>query len=467
MNIIGSKKNNAKLSILLIIVIISLVIGGCASNRKTAFEKWVEKPGVRDAVDKADDSLKIGKMYLGELDSINNLSKDQMKFDIYYLIRFLEKYVPDFMVKERNGVKGPETHLDYWFERVDDIKNSFDFFILVREISNTYRSANTGLVSPYDFKNIIQFSNHPDEGILNNARVILKNREFSNLLSKSGWSDESKSKKREDNVFTGVTEDGKTAYLKIKSFDIDGTAPDGTVLGIQDFLSHLNDFDSFIIDIRENQSYSTAPWRDEIIPRLIRTEKTVKSYVGYYDNAIAHNVFDYYLNMDKGVKSLTESSVNNRFNLDELELEKVSELPEYMLAKNFADLLKVTNFIEITDVIKPNNPVGFKGRIYLLQDAQVMSSGDTFSYYLRNLDIGTSVGKSAKGDGVARVFGLRYLALPYSNLIYRVETGYGFNANGSPNTSTGTPTDIYQENGPELDYVLDLIKKSESRYKNN
>lgn len=467
MNIKRSKKKGAYLSILLIITIISMVFVGCASNRKTAFEKWIEKPGVRDAVEKAEDSLKNGKMYLGELDSIKNMSKDQMKFDVYYLIRFLEKYVPDFMVKERNGVKGPETHLDYWFERVDEIKNPFDFYILVREISNTYRSANTGLVTPFDFKNIIQFSNHPDERILNNARVILKNREYSDLLGKSGWSDDSKSRKREDNVFTGVTEDGKTAYLKIKSFDIDGTAPDGTVLGIQDFLSHLNDFGSFIIDIRENQSYSTAPWRDEIIPRLIRTEKTVKSYVGYYDDEIANSVFDYYLNMDKSVKSLTESSVNNRFNLDDLELNKINELPEFMFAKNFADLLKVTNYVEITDVIKPINPVGFKGRIYLLQDAQVLSSGDTFSYYLRSLDIGTSVGKSTKGDGVARTFGLRYLALPFSNLIYRVETGYGFNANGSPNISSGTPSDVFQENGPELDYVLDLIKKSESRYKSN
>ena len=443
------------------LILMALSITSCSFSTGTNYDRWIAKPGMEEGVSAYEAAWAEGEMYLSGLPSIHNLTKDQMKLDINYLLNFFERYVPDFMVLQRNKHLDPINDRERWFQRVDEVKKPLDFYIIIEEISSLYRSSNTALISPFALEDIPKFPNHPDESVLSDPAVTAKNQEFKEVLLAAGRKPETKSKLREDNVFTGVTEDGKTAYLKLKSFDIEGTAEDGTVLGVSEFLSHLNDFETFIIDIRGNQSFGTAPWRDEIVGRLIREEATVKSYIGRYDDPVSSKVFNYYLQMDENVKNLTEIAMGNRYSLDELELTEVEELPDNMLARDLSDVQKLGAFLSVEDRILPEAPINFAGRIFLLQDSQVLASGDTFSHYLRSLDLVTSVGKPAKGDGVGRTFGLRYISLPYSGLIYSAQTGYGFNHDGTPNTSSGTPTDIFQENGPELDYVLDLIKQLE------
>lgn len=443
--------------VLAFILAAGFVTTGCSVFDRKEFKDWIKQPEAAEETEKAIGTMDKGIMYTTRLSDINSLTKDMMRMDVYCLLKFFSDHVPDFKTQKEYGGEDPLSHMAYWFYRIDTVKNNFDYFILIREITKIYKSPGTELVMPYDFPNIIKFPNHPDEKVLSDPKVILKNQQFMKVLKDNSWKEGAKSLKREDNVFTGVTEDGKTAYLKINSFDLEGKAPDGTTLGISDFMSHLNDYENLIIDIRGNQSLSTEPWRNEILARLIDYKKLVSTYIGTTGDKMSDNVLNYFENMDENVRALTEKGVDDRFSLNTVTFEEEEMLPNF-LSNTGTELSLLKRFVKVTDEIEPIDPVGYHGKIYLLQDANVLYSGDLFSYYLRSLGMVNSVGKHTKGAGVAGIYGVRYFALPYSGLVFRAQTVYGFNMDGSPNNQSGTITNYYVENGEELDFVLDRLK---------
>jgi C-terminal processing protease CtpA/Prc len=123
-------------------------------------------------------------------------------------------------------------------------------------------------------------------------------------------------------------------------------------------------------------------------------------------------------------------------------LKKIDELPPN---KNYPPEIKksFSSFAEINYDISPLNPVGFKGRIFLLVDDKVYSSAESFAAFAKATKWAMLVGTRTGGDGIGIDPAL--VSLPNSGLIVRFPLEMGLNPDGSANEEFATAPDIFAE----------------------
>lgn len=230
-------------------------------------------------------------------------------------------------------------------------------------------------------------------------------------------------------------EDG-IAYLKLPSFStfyVDKDAP-----GIRTFLEEIKDYKSLIIDIRGNGGGSTQYWEKNIVAPLTDKELTAKCYVLFRDSSylkpfLKHKMLYHYLKL----KDLNSLSIGDYS-------------PEYYFSDGRG------RYKEIVYTVGPNNPVGFKGRIFLLVDDAVYSSSESFAMFAKTTGWATLVGTDTGGDGIG--FDPIPLVLPNSGLVIRFPGEMGLNPDGAVNEEVSTKPDIYVEQTLE-DFLLQIQKQ--------
>lgn len=158
-------------------------------------------------------------------------------------------------------------------------------------------------------------------------------------------------------------EEAGMAYLKLPSFSALYVEKDGPV--IRAFLEEIRDYRSLIIDIRGNGGGSTNYWERNIVAPLIDKPLEMKCYVLFRDSTY--------------LKPFLKHKMHNRYyQLKSMDsLNAGSHGPEYYFADGKG------KFSEIIYGVKPDNPVGFKGRIFLLVDDYVYSSSESFAAFAR------------------------------------------------------------------------------------
>ncbi|PKK40698.1 hypothetical protein ABB02_00031 [Clostridiaceae bacterium JG1575] len=405
------------------------------------------------------------------------LSKEEMKEEIAYLLMILESFGTDVVVNNRLYGFVPTLDQEQWLHRVDALESFADYYHLLLDISKHYEGLRTRLLHPEEallglpeFKTLQGAKEYA--ATLKATQISLAQTEYqkdaqvlwNNTQMKKVLQEEPKGPRNqtpEEAIHTGVTEDGKTAYLQLETFYLKGRAADGSLLGIGNFLDHLNNYETLILDLRGNPGGQMRPWREELLPRLIEKTRFVDCYVAARDTPAGKRVRQDLLDrlQSEQGRLLYDKTLNQDPMAVSKRFESQEHLPSLMGSPNLQDAPYLGPPLRIRDTLEPKKPIHFKGKIYLLADVQVTGSSDTLTHYLKSLGIVTVVGKPSKGDGVAQDFGIHRMVLPHTGLIFQVQTLYGYNLDGSSNYERGNAVDDFQENGVELDHVLNLIRK--------
>ena len=210
--------------------------------------------------------------------------------------------------------------------------------------------------------------------------------------------------------------DGRVAYMRIESLDMRSLAVDGEK--IDRFLASIADARCLVIDIQGNGGGNTRYWSEHIVPRLIREP------LEFSTDVLSKN------------GELNKYFKPRYFGRKSYRLESQPEggsLPD--------ELLNGSYYVhEKTVKIKPENPVDFKGKIYLLVDGGVFSSSGIWADFCKRTGWATLVGRTTATQGMGSDPGI--ICLPESGILVRYPIDSGINADGTFNGETGIRPDV-------------------------
>jgi len=234
-----------------------------------------------------------------------------------------------------------------------------------------------------------------------------------------------------------VLEINKVAYIRLKSMmttnqfdsDADGDA-------IYNFLEKIEGYPYLIVDIRGNGGGSDGYWRSNLVAYLIDKTTSYETQLLFRDSAY--------------IKPFIEDrySIFDALTVDKLPTDKKYP-PE--VSKKFK------YFVSLTESVVPNNPVKFKGKVYLLVDGGVYSAAESFASFAKSTGWATLVGTTTGGDGIIADPSL--MMLPNSGIVVRFSSSMGLNTDGTANEEFHTLPDIYIEQTYE-DF-LQLVQNDE------
>lgn len=223
----------------------------------------------------------------------------------------------------------------------------------------------------------------------------------------------------QDSVYAaGILKQREIAYLKVSSFSGFYTEKDRE--GIYDFLKSIKDYKNLIIDIRGNGGGDTNYWEKNIVSPLINSSLSSDFYYAFRGGE--------YIRPFIRARGMAQRPIEN-----------IPEKPGYPseLKTDFK------TFFHSRNIIEPLNPVGFRGKIYLLVDENVYSSAEAFAAFAKASGWATIIGTETGGDGIGIDPAL--CALPNSGLIFRFPLEMGLNPDGTSNEEFHTVPDIYVE----------------------
>jgi C-terminal processing protease CtpA/Prc len=226
----------------------------------------------------------------------------------------------------------------------------------------------------------------------------------------------------EENLKFDIIDEGKTAYIEIKSFRFENIETDR--LKLQKFFEMIREYTNLIIDIRDNSGGSDKYWQELIVSPNLSESKTSNRY---------------YL--------IRQSNLTNTFleaKFDDDSILPIENLPDFDKI-NKENISLFSHYVIDEETIYPSkNSKGFNGKVWLLTSPEVYSSSENFVMFSKNTDFATLVGKPTGGDG--GVADPILFSLPNSGLIIRFSMFYGLNNDGTGNESNGTTPDIKIDN---------------------
>lgn len=243
-----------------------------------------------------------------------------------------------------------------------------------------------------------------------------------------------------DHLFSAFKfEEEGIAYLKLPSFDqfyVDKDAP-----GIRAFLEEIRDYRSLIIDIRGNGGGSTNYWMNGIVPLLTDKPLSMRCYLLFRDSPYI------------------KPFIKHKFQTGYFQLKDLGRLDAGGYPPDYYFLDGRGLYSEIDYIINPHNPVGFKGRIYLLVDDYVFSSSESFAAFAKSTGWAALIGTDTGGDGIG--FDPIPIVLPNSGLIVRFPGEMGLNPDGAVNEEVRTIPDVFVEQTYE-DFLIRMQKQDSS-----
>ena len=232
--------------------------------------------------------------------------------------------------------------------------------------------------------------------------------------------------------------DGRVAYMRIESLDMRSLAVDGEK--IDRFLASIADARCLVIDIQGNGGGNTRYWSEHIVPRLIREP------LEFSTDVLSKN------------GELNKYFKPRYFGRKSYRLESQPEggsLPD--------ELLDGSYYVhEETMKIKPENPVDFKGKIYLLVDGGVFSSSGIWADFCKRTGWATLVGRTTATQGMGSDPGI--ICLPESGILVRYPIDSGINADGTFNGETGIRPDVRIPGKNKTERLQNLLEYLSDRW---
>ena len=222
------------------------------------------------------------------------------------------------------------------------------------------------------------------------------------------------------NVYTDITSNEKTAYIKIKSFDTKYMENDKFI--IKKFLREkCKNVDNIVIDIRGNPGGDNG-YGNFIISIL--TDKIISKYV-----------YDCYKN--------TEFMEKNFFSKIDYDMTKQEEIDKSQLPQNSYNLDDFRIFKQPEIVMPHEDSIKFKGNIYVLVDDSVYSASEHFINIVKKTKFAKIVGITTGGDGLGTT--PISTMLPNSKIPIQISHTFGINSDGTVNEEVHTEPDLYIE----------------------
>lgn len=362
---------------------------------------------------------------VSENSNVNNkqLTEKEKIDDFEYMYKILDENYPFFGVNKRlNGVDWLAKKDDY-INRIKATPNDESFFNTLNVILSDLNNGHTGMINKnnYDYiKSVFEKHSEHDQAWLEQMNKPKTIERYSSMKEK----EDSKSSPeiiKSNNVKTIDLEQGKVAYLAIKSFNTFNIDEDMKI--IKPYLEEIKNYKALIIDIRGNGGGDNTYWSENIVPMLIDKRLEEKHYLAY-----------------RG-ETFLEPFLENRMGCGYEKLEPISSIYKENL-KNLPPELRADFkcYCEIQMDYEPKNSIGFKGKIYLLVDEHVFSSSEAFATFAKSTGFATLIGKRTGGDGLG--VDPAVCALPNSGYVFRFTQEMGLVSDGSCNFEKKTEPDI-------------------------
>lgn len=357
--------------------------------------------------------------------------KEKME-DFLYLYETLEANYPFFdLAKRKTGVDWLANKNEY-IQKIKSTSSDTAYIRTLSSILGTLQDGHTDLfpTTYYD----------ASAAIYNQAAVSfpeymnwVKAIEKDSLRAKS-WSDILRPDKTKKTSFEIAATEKRNSYsdtllatkkiaiMNIPSFFGANATLDSAK--IDHFLSHLQGVEKLIINLQGNGGGSTHYWQNFIVPRLINDTIKYPLYMAIKKGSINREYFSLYFKSDND--SIQEMNREDPF---------YPKIPDYFTDSSFR---LVKQFIEIA----PQDPVDFKGSIYLLVDNAVFSASEAFTYFAQTTGWATIAGSTTGGDGAGGGDPI-VISLPRSGIKVRYGAFAGFNPDGSLNAEKGTTPDLF------------------------
>jgi len=381
------------------------------------------------------------------------LSREERVADFDYMYNTLKENYPFFGIQERlHGTRWLDNY-DRYLAKVSKAKNDTQFAKALGEILSELKQGHTDMLSAESYHLFAATLNEDYLGenytLLGLAKLYGETGKTEFIESYRPWIEalrDETSKARygqqapslaikppdprtmPSGLRCYVIEKDKIGYLTVKSFV--GVERDQPI--IRQFYERIQDLPYLIIDIRGNSGGNDLYWMQNIMAPLLQSDITASLWSVWKQGDLTEKFFG---PSDKwfGISGLP--------NLPNLPSEVRSEFSHFSTHQR---------------IIKPLNPIDFKGEVFLLVDKYVFSSSEAFAAVVSASGWATIVGTRTGGDGIGSTPAL--FPLPNSGYVVRTPLILGLNPDGSANAEVGTQPDILIEVGEDaLDVVLKLI----------
>lgn len=236
-----------------------------------------------------------------------------------------------------------------------------------------------------------------------------------------------------DNLLYGIIEEGKTAYIKIRSFDMNYYEEDRKIL--TGLYEKYSDYENVIFDLTDNGGGGMS----------------------YFDDLIMAPNIDHTCSADT-YQFVKNGSYNRKF-MDFSEYKPVIEIPD-LPRLNQEDLSGLDLFETDTYKVEPSREKkALKGKLWMLVNEYVYSSSEYAAMFTKATGFATLVGRTTGGDGIGSE--PLPIVLKNSGLIVRYSPVYGTTPDGTGSEEFGTEPDILS---PEGESPLETCLKAIDKY---
>lgn len=207
-------------------------------------------------------------------------------------------------------------------------------------------------------------------------------------------------------------------------------------LKIDAFLAQIEKCRALIINIHENGGGSEDYWQKNIVARLIQSPINYIMYPVIKDGEM--NRLFYLSYFEKGKILQKEGSLQH--------------IPQELLDENYY-------IVDERNTIIPDQPVNFRGKIYLLVSEKVFSASECFAQFCKITGWATIVGQRTGGDGIGS--DPIIVRLPESGILLCYPALVGVNYDGCLNFEERTVPDIVidgKDMDERLSNLIDYIK---------
>lgn len=355
------------------------------------------------------------------------LTQKEKLEDFEYMYKILKENYPYFGVSKRlNGIDWLASK-DQYISRVKAAKDDESFFITLSDILAELKNGHVNMMDNQFYSSLR--SNYEQNGAnneawlnqMNNPKVLARyGVKQENKNSSPSSSNDNQKYITPDNVETKIIKDKEVAYLKISSLNYFNIESDFKI--IYPFLQNVKDYKALIIDIRGNGGGDDRYWAT-IAGMLINKPMHETLYAAIRGGSFTEQFF----------KCRTNNNYSDFAPISDIDKEGLKKLPPEVKT-DFKYYFKWT-----TD-ISPNNPVGFKGKIYILTDGYVFSSAEAFAVFAKATGFATLVGEKTGGDGIGDDPAV--CMLPNSGYVFRFTKQMGLCPDGSCDFESKTEPDI-------------------------
>lgn len=229
---------------------------------------------------------------------------------------------------------------------------------------------------------------------------------------------------------------GKIALIKIPYFGFKNKEDDGKK--IKDFIIQISSYDSIILDVRNATGFNLSYLVDNILLPLAREPITFEGNYLITDNKYEDSLV------------LIDNSVKIDPKLYPLEdLQKKYSLSPELLGHYIG-------YKKFHLSIPKNENCRFRGKIYVLQNAQTKDSADILSQISLQTGFGTTCGTSTMGYGMNLV--PAFIKLPNSNYVIQFTSRLGLNSDGTINSEQGSQAQIKTQGQNPVQQLMQIIK---------